>query len=488
MDLIRALAREQGIAVQIRLAPWRQTLEDFQNGKVDVAAMYRFTQRSYMADYAIAHELIYHEMFIRKGGAPVRSLADLAGKRILLEGGTYSDEALVDLGLNTNITRTKSEPEALLKLAQGEGDVAVVTETVGRPFALREAQASKISATGPPVLLTEYCFATLKGRRQLIEALNDGMMAVKASGEYDRLYDKWLRTDRSAGLVRKISWVLVCALLVGAWVAVWNHWLRQLVARQTQLLRASEERLRQLNSELEHRVRERTKELEALNQELEAFSYSVSHDLRAPLRGIEGWVQVLQEDYAPLLGEEGAQAVDRLRASSQRMSVLIEALLRLSRLTRQPLTREAVCLPALIKEVWEGLRKEQPSQGAELDLGDLPDCQADPSLLTQVFVNLLENALKFSGRNPHPRIQVGSQKKENGSCVYFVADNGAGFDMRYADKLFGAFQRLHSSKDYPGSGIGLAITYRIVVRHGGRIWTESAVGKGATFFFTLAPD
>jgi light-regulated signal transduction histidine kinase (bacteriophytochrome) len=142
----------------------------------------------------------------------------------------------------------------------------------------------------------------------------------------------------------------------------------------------------------------------------------------------------------------------------------------------------------LIKEVWEELRASQPTQTAELKMGDLPDCQADASLLTQVFVNLLENALKFSGRNPHPRIQVGSQRKGNGPCIYFVADNGAGFDMRYADKLFGAFQRLHSTKDFPGSGIGLAIAHRIVVRHGGRIWAESTVGQGATFYFTLAPD
>ena len=255
----------------------------------------------------------------------------------------------------------------------------------------------------------------------------------------------------------------------------------------TQRKRAEED-IRQMNQNLEQRVLDRTAQLEATNQELEAFSYSVSHDLRAPLRGIDGWAQALLADFGDKLGEAGLQLLHRQRAASQRMGTLIDDLLQLSRLTRQPLTRQTVAPAALVHRVWEELRPAQPPQNAELVVGALPDCQADPALLTQVFANLLGNALKFSGGHAHPRIEVGSQTGPDHECVYFVKDNGAGFDMRYASKLFGAFQRLHSAHEFPGTGIGLAITQRIIRRHGGRIWAESAVGQGATFFFTLREE
>ena len=246
------------------------------------------------------------------------------------------------------------------------------------------------------------------------------------------------------------------------------------------------EEIHQLNTELEQRVRDRTAQLEAINQELEAFSYSVSHDLRAPLRGIDGWSQALLEDFGDKLGETGLELLHRQRAASQRMGALIDDLLRLARLARQPLARQTVAPVTLVRQAWEELRPAQPSQTVELVVGDLPECQADSALLTQVFVNLLGNALKFSSGHAHPLIEVGSQTGSDDGCVYFVKDNGAGFDMRYAHKLFGAFQRLHSAHEFPGTGIGLAIAQRIIHRHGGRIWAESAVGQGATFFFTLA--
>jgi light-regulated signal transduction histidine kinase (bacteriophytochrome) len=235
---------------------------------------------------------------------------------------------------------------------------------------------------------------------------------------------------------------------------------------------------------LEQRVAERTSELQAANRELEAFSYSVSHDLRAPLRAIEGFSRIVQEDYAASLDPAARGYLDRVRASTVRMGRLIDDLLALSRLGRKDITRRTVAPATLARQALEQLEEERSDRQVEVVIDDLPKASADPELLRQVFINLLSNALKFTrGRQP-ARIHVGSSK-DNGERAYFVNDNGAGFDMIYAGELFGVFQRLHRSDEYEGTGVGLAIVQRIIARHGGRTWAEGAVNRGATFYFTL---
>jgi PAS domain S-box-containing protein len=245
------------------------------------------------------------------------------------------------------------------------------------------------------------------------------------------------------------------------------------------------ERILQLNADLERRVAERTAQLESANKELEAFSYSVSHDLRAPLRAIHGFSRMLQEEYAGQLPEPGLEMVDKVRASARRMSQLIDDLLRFSRFSRQALTIQTIQPLEIVQQGLSGLKSEQEGRSVEVVIGELPACQGDESLLTQVWVNLLSNALKYTRKRPIARIEIGCQAGENGALVYFVRDNGTGFDMRYADKLFGVFQRLHSENEFEGTGVGLALVQRILQRHGGRIWVEAAPNQGATFYFTL---
>lgn len=267
--------------------------------------------------------------------------------------------------------------------------------------------------------------------------------------------------------------------------------IRHLRTENSELRKAQETILR-LNESLEARVRERTRELELANAELatanrdlESFSYSVSHDLRAPLRTLRGFCQIFAADYGRAIPPDGRSLLDRMQESGARMSQLIEDLLAFSRLSRQPLAKSPVSLHAIATRLVADLRpKDAPNLQVHVEA--LPDCHGDASLLEQVLANLLSNAFKFSrGRNPAV-VEV-SSAMHGDERVYWVRDNGAGFDMKHVDKLFGVFQRLHPSSQFEGTGVGLSIVQRIVQRHGGRIWAESRPGEGATFFFTLGP-
>jgi PAS domain S-box-containing protein len=242
--------------------------------------------------------------------------------------------------------------------------------------------------------------------------------------------------------------------------------------------------IRVLYEDLELRVGQRTSELEAANQELATFSYSVAHDLRAPLRAIHSFSHILLEDYSPQLDVEAQGYLQRVSTNALRMGQLIDDLLAFAQLSQQPLQKQRVVPADLVHEALGDLRLAYEHRQVDLCIEELPICQADPVLLKQVWVNLLENALKFTRERSMTRIQVGSRGHED-KCVYFVRDNGVGFDMQYADKLFGVFQRLHPAVDYEGTGVGLALAQRIIQRHGGRIWAEAAVDRGATFSFTL---
>jgi signal transduction histidine kinase len=234
-------------------------------------------------------------------------------------------------------------------------------------------------------------------------------------------------------------------------------------------------------AELEDTVRRRTEALQAANKELEGFSYSVSHDLRAPLRAVDGYARMLEEDYAGRLDEEGRRLLSVVRQSSTRMGQLIDDLLQFSRLGRQEPARQPVDMAGLAREVAAELKN---GSSASIEIGELPRATVDRALMRQVWANLVGNALKYSGKRDDARIEIGG-RRNGGENVYWVRDNGVGFDMRYVDKLFGVFQRLHRSEEFEGTGVGLAIVQRVVGRHGGRVWAESRPGDGACFHFAL---
>ncbi|MBI4392740.1 MAG: PAS domain-containing protein [Euryarchaeota archaeon] len=246
----------------------------------------------------------------------------------------------------------------------------------------------------------------------------------------------------------------------------------------------AEEEANRLNAELESRVAQRTAELEAANKELEAFSYSVSHDLRAPLMTVDGFSQALLEDYGDKLDDEGKKTILRVREATKRMAELIEAILKLSRLGRSALKPQRVNLSVLAKTYAEELHKTQPTRKVEVKVEPGVHAEGDPPLLRVVMENLIGNAWKFTSRKENAFIEFGAMKRRDGT-VYFVRDDGAGFDPEYAAKLFLPFERLHAAKDFPGTGIGLASVKRIIDRHGGRVWADGYPGKGAQFYFTI---
>ena len=250
--------------------------------------------------------------------------------------------------------------------------------------------------------------------------------------------------------------------------------------REVSERKRAEEDIRKLNSQLV----QQTAQLTASNKELEAFSYSVSHDLRAPLRGIDGFSQAVLEDYGDKLDEAGKSYLHRVRTASQRMSQLIDAMLNLARLTRAEIRSQTLDMSGMVKGILDDFQKLEPDRPVDCVVAKNLFATADPQLIRAVMENLLGNAWKFTRQRDNARIEFGYEPYK-GQPAYFVKDNGAGFDMTYAHKLFGAFQRLHAYTEYPGVGVGLATVHRIIQRHGGQIWADGAVGEGAVFHFTL---
>jgi PAS domain S-box-containing protein len=333
-----------------------------------------------------------------------------------------------------------------------------------------------------------------------------GYGSLRPSWTFEMFLEHVLPEDRSAvdrkfreAVAAQVKWDFECRIrrvdgdVLWIW-AVGTHMrdkqgqMRRLVGIVQDITerKVAENTIRQLNDELEQRVIDRTAQLEAANRELEAFSYSVSHDLRTPLRAVDGFSRAVVEDFGPALPDEGKRQLQVICDSAQHMGELIDDLLAFSRMSRQPLSKRTVITEELVRAVLVDLNVEPANREAQIRIGSLPSCEGDPSLLKQVWINLISNALKYSRKRDQAVIEIGCVR-EKGEDVFFVRDNGTGFNMRYADKLFGVFQRLHRAEDYEGTGVGLAIVQRIVHRHGGRVWADAVVDRGATFHFTLEP-
>jgi len=351
--------------------------------------------------------------------------------------------------LHDHLSSRRGEQTLVERLEIGQGLVGLAAKT-GRPVRAADVRLAPGYCEGDPTTRSELA-VPMQVNDQLIGVINcEGPELDGFTEEDERLL------------------VILAALLAPA--------IARLRTLQT---------VQRMAGELERRVRERTIQLEAANKEMEAFSYSVSHDLRAPLRSIDGFSQILQEDYQDQLDAEARGYLERIRNGTRRMGQLIDDLLNLSRINRRELVRADKDLSELCLKALEELAQASPERQVQVAVQPDMRVQADHQLLQAALANLLGNAWKFTARSGAARIEVGELPAAAGSQTFFIRDNGAGFDMAYADKLFQPFQRLHTEREFEGSGIGLAIVQRIIHRHGGRIWAEGTPGEGATFFFSL---
>lgn len=366
------------------------------------------------------------------------------------------------------------------------------------------------------ILGTIYARTSYHLQERLIEGLGIIMLIISMALVVAVFMSSWLQSflirpilaisSISRDVVTRRDYSLRAAKMsddeVGTLVDSFNAMLAEIEARTDEQERSNQELQKEvaerrriekevwrLNRELDSRVKERTAQLESANAELESFAYSVSHDLRAPLRSIDGYSEALVEELGENLPEEAARYLDKIRGSTRRMGQLIEDLLNLSRLSRADLKPVRLDLSAMARQVTDELRQRNPDREVTVNIWEGMQAYGDPRLVRVALENLLDNAWKFTGTIERPTIEVGimhGDGKEEGRSVYFVRDNGVGFDMAYSHKLFGVFQRLHAQNEFPGTGIGLATVHRIVQRHGGRIWVNAAPGRGAVFFFTLS--
>ena len=303
-------------------------------------------------------------------------------------------------------------------------------------------------------------------------------MSLLISGEADSFVYERIMLRKSSERI----WIRVSASLLRDADGSPHAIIR--IAENINKEKQAQEIIQRLNETLEERVHERTLELDAANKELETFSYSISHDLRSPLNTVNGFSQLLVKSNSANLDEKGKHYLERIRLGTEKMGALIDSLLLLSKITRDPLEVAEVDLSKIARRVWQEIRESNPARKAELSLQDHLIATADPAMMLIVMQNLIANAWKYSGKRDSTHIEIGSKLLVSGQFAFFVKDNGDGFDMAYSDKLFQPFQRLHAPSEFEGTGIGLANVKRVIERHGGRIWANAEPGRGATFYFT----
>jgi signal transduction histidine kinase len=412
-------------------------------------------------------------------------LGSLKGKKIAVLKGLKLHEKILASYPEIEMVRVDKMEQLFEAVSESKAD-ALISKTYLATYVMNQYPNLKIAGIAD-IPHDPYYYAVRKEYPELISILNKAIQSIP-NERVNAIVQKWF----TVRVEYRPNWseILKRALVIGAiFVFILGlslFWNRRL-AREINRRNRAEEAINTLNAELEQRVRDRTAQLEASNRELESFSYSISHDLRSPLRSIDGFGQALLEEYGDKLDDMGKGYLERVRKATQMMGFLIDDLLMLLKVTRSEFYPESIDLSRMVQGIAEANQQSNPDSAVDVTVQEGIMIQGDTLLMRIVLSNLLENAWKFTAKEVKPQIEFGAVAKDR-ETIYFIKDNGVGFDMAYVNKLFSAFQRLHTTDEFSGTGIGLVMVKRIITRHGGEVWAEGAVGKGATFYFTIGEN
>ena len=490
IDILQDIAREEGWSLDYVPGTWAECLDRLAAEEIDLLVDIAYSEeRDQLFDFNREVILYNWARLYARAGVRVNDLFDLDGRTIAVVEGdvSYSElrSMLERFGIGSIFLEVASFEDVFSCMQRHEADVGLIS----RLFGLQHERAYDVNKTFLVVYPARLHVAAPKGKHQDILAAIDRRLAqLKADQQsiYYQALDRWIGESESAGIPAWISYAVAGAIAAALLLAAFSLALRRQVRTRTAELAQANRELARHRGRLECEVQERTAELTAANQELQAFAYSASHDLRAPLRAIDGFSRVLLEDCSRKLEPPELDSLQRIVRQTKQMSNLIDALLDLSRVTSSEMRLERTNLSDMAREIGARLRETQPEHAVEFIVGEDLMAWGDARLLGRALENLLSNAWKFTRTVEHPRIELGASNQARG-VVFYVRDNGVGLDMQYRDKLFAPFQRLHGQEAFPGTGIGLSTVHRIITRHGGQIWCESEVGKGTTFYFTLRP-
>jgi signal transduction histidine kinase len=531
VDLFKAAAAAAGFQLKIKTGIWSNIKEDLASGRIDALPLVgRTPEREKEYDFTMPYLSLHGAVFVRRGTSNIHSINDLKGKTIVVMEGDNAEEYVKREKISDHIVSTKTFEEAFIALANGNHD-AVITQRI---MGIELLKTMGIRSVVPldfhlPQYRQDFCFAVRKGDSLLLARLNEGLSIIIANNTYEEIRLKWFGPayKEAISFLDVLRWLLIILvpliILISLGAVVF---LRREVRRQTKDLKReiterieAERELNRLKNQLEETVAERTlqlqekiekldkseksllymvedlnqmttalqeerKKLLASNQELEAFTYSVSHDLRAPLRAITGYGNFLLEDYAEKMDDEGKRFVAVIRKNAAKMDHLISDLLSLSRVSRSEMKPLKTDMAAIALSMYHEIASAEEKKLFKVTVSNMPEVVCDVTLIKQVWQNLIDNALKYSSRSAVKKIEIDAEEGDV-EVIICIRDHGAGFDEQYQDKLFGVFQRLHQEDEFPGTGVGLAIVQRIIHRHGGRVWAKGEVGKGAAFYFSL---